>query len=258
MAYQLCISLALGSSKSGIAVLRAQLVDSAGANVGSAIDTGFTEIGAGNYLWNYAAFPDAFRGGVKFYSALVPATMLAFCAVNPQEGEYVDAAISSRLAGTAYTAPDNTSISAIKAKTDLLTTATPTVISAVDGSEITLYRGTTWSINLIVGDVTGNSKIWFTVKDDLNKSDTDSYLQVEKTGGLGYFNGAAGTSSDATLVVNDAATGDITITVKPSTTQSAPLRNALVFDVKVLIGTTLTEKARGTVAVLADVTRAVS
>lgn len=96
MAYTLDINLALGSGKAGIADLRAQLVDTVGANVGAAVSTGFVEIGAGNYLWHYGAFPDAHRGGVKFYSAAVPGTVLAFLAVNPEEAERIDVDVSSR------------------------------------------------------------------------------------------------------------------------------------------------------------------
>ena len=47
MAYTLTIPIALGTSKTGL-TLKAQLVDTAGADVGSAITTGFVEIG-GSY-----------------------------------------------------------------------------------------------------------------------------------------------------------------------------------------------------------------
>lgn len=96
MSYTLNFSLALGASKTGLADLRAQLVDSAGANSGSAISTGFIEIGTGNYLWSYGSFADGFRGGVKFYSNATPATILVFSAINPEEAENIDAKISTR------------------------------------------------------------------------------------------------------------------------------------------------------------------
>ena len=92
MAYTLSITLALGAGQTGL-TLSAQLVDTAGANVGSAVTSGFVEIGGGNYLWTYAAFPDAFRGGVKFSAASV---LKAFAGINPEEAERGDAAISSR------------------------------------------------------------------------------------------------------------------------------------------------------------------
>jgi hypothetical protein len=97
MAYTLTIGLALGSSQTGL-TLTAQLVDTTGANVGSAVTTGFVELGVGNYTWTYASFPDDFRGAIKFSSG---ATLKAIAAVNPQEAEYTDAKISTRL-GTGY------------------------------------------------------------------------------------------------------------------------------------------------------------
>jgi len=78
--------------------LAAQIVDTAGANIGGEVTTGFAEIGAGAYLWTYAAMPDAQRGGVKFYQSGVPGTILAFAAVNPEEAENTDAKVSTKAA----------------------------------------------------------------------------------------------------------------------------------------------------------------
>ena len=97
MTYTLDFSVQLGPGKTGLSDLRAQLVDTGGANVGSAVSTGFTEIGTtGTYLWHYAAFPDSHRGGVKFYSLAASSTILAFAPINPEEAENVDAKVSSR------------------------------------------------------------------------------------------------------------------------------------------------------------------
>jgi hypothetical protein len=79
MAYTYDIALALTTGLT----LSAQLVNTAGVNVGSAVTTGFSEVAAtGNYLWHYAAFPDNFRGGVVFSAGGV---FKAFVAVNPEE-----------------------------------------------------------------------------------------------------------------------------------------------------------------------------
>jgi hypothetical protein len=85
MSYTLSIGVSLGSSKAGL-TLRAKLLDTNG-NAGSEISSGFVEIGSGNYLWTYDGFPDGFRGGVKFYASGAEGTVLAFCALNPQEVE---------------------------------------------------------------------------------------------------------------------------------------------------------------------------
>lgn len=102
MAYTADFALALGPSYTGIADLRAQIVDTAGANTGGAISTGFVEVGNGFYNWVYASFPDGHRGGVKFYSNATPATFLAYASINPEELENVDTKVSTR--ATAATA----------------------------------------------------------------------------------------------------------------------------------------------------------
>lgn len=96
MAYTLDFSLDLGPANTSLADLRAQLVDTAGSNTGSAISTGFTEIGGGKYLWHYTGFPDGHRGGVKFYRNAAPSVILAFSSINPEEAENTDAKTSTR------------------------------------------------------------------------------------------------------------------------------------------------------------------
>ncbi len=78
----LSFSLALGSAQTGL-TLNAQLVDTAGADVGSALTSSFVEIGDGFYLWTYDSFPDGHRGGVEFYEQGVPGTILGFISINP-------------------------------------------------------------------------------------------------------------------------------------------------------------------------------
>ncbi len=75
--------------------LSAQLVNTTGADVGSAVTTGFTDFGSGYYLWHYEAFPDGHRGAVKFSAGGV---LKAVEAINPEEMENADAKTSSRAA----------------------------------------------------------------------------------------------------------------------------------------------------------------
>jgi len=93
MAYTLDYAISLGSNQTGL-TLAAQLVDTDGANTGSEITAGFTEIGDGNYHWHYASFPDAHRGGVKFYESGVPGVILAFASINPEESEHTAAILA--------------------------------------------------------------------------------------------------------------------------------------------------------------------
>ena len=94
MAYQLAFSLSLGPGQTGL-TLAAQLLDESGSDVGSEVATGFTEIGLGFYLWNYASIPDGHRGAVKFYEDGSPASPLLVVSINPEEAERLDADISS-------------------------------------------------------------------------------------------------------------------------------------------------------------------
>jgi hypothetical protein len=80
MAQELNINIALGTSQTGL-TLKAQLVNDSGANVGSEVTSGFFEVGRGNYLWNYAAYPDDFTGGVKFIND-ADEVLMAFVALN--------------------------------------------------------------------------------------------------------------------------------------------------------------------------------
>lgn len=130
MAYTLSIAIALGTSQTGL-TLQAQIVDTTGANVGTPISSGFWEAGFGNYLWT-GSIPDGQRGGIKFLSG---ATLKAFTALNPQEGEYLDARVSTRADGANYT-------TARAAKLDLLGNGLVSVAAPVALSgDVTLYKG---------------------------------------------------------------------------------------------------------------------
>lgn len=121
MAYTLCISLALGSSKTGL-TLNAQLLDVGLALVGSAVSSGFSEVGNGNYLWNYNGFPDGFRGGVKFYPQGSISDVLALVSINPEEAENVDVKVSSSGGGSSNQIDINVGHSSIVVEN---TTSTP-------------------------------------------------------------------------------------------------------------------------------------
>lgn len=130
MSYTLNFSLALGPGKAGLTDLRAQLVTSSGTNSGTAISTGFAEIGSGNYIWNYASFADDFRGGVKFYSNAAASTVLAFAAINPEEAEYTNAKTSTR--STLTTSDIDARLAAYDAATGTEAAAILTAIAALN------------------------------------------------------------------------------------------------------------------------------
>ena len=159
------------------------------------------------------------------------------------------------------TGAKDASIDAIKAKTDLFTTGTSlTIASAVSGSTITAHRGDTLSAALTnIGALTNNSKLWFTVKRDYDDADTAAVIQIEKTGGLLYLNGAVGTAGNGSLTINDEATGDVTIVLNASETAKLSPGN-YQYDIQILrsAGTPVSTLTYGEFVVAADVTRATS
>jgi len=152
-------------------------------------------------------------------------------------------------------------VDAVKAKIDLITTGTTlTLATAVSGSTITAHRGDTLSAALEnIGALTNNSKLWFTVKRDYDDADTAAVIQIEKTGGLLYLNGAVGTAGNGSLTINDEATGDVTIVLNASETAKLSPGN-YQYDIQILrsAGTPVSTLTYGEFVVPADVTRATS
>ncbi len=92
MAYTLGFDLNL--SITGL-TLEAQLTNTAGVDQGAPITTGFVEMGNGFYYFDGAsAFPDDFRGGIKFQDS-GGGTLRTFKSVNPEEAENLDAKVST-------------------------------------------------------------------------------------------------------------------------------------------------------------------
>ena len=155
----------------------------------------------------------------------------------------------------------DTEVAAIKAKTDLITTGTTlTIASVVVGSTITAHRGDTLSAALEnIGALTNYSKLWFTVKRDYDDADSAAVIQIEKTGGLLYLNGAAGTTGNGSLTINDVASGDVTIVLNASETAKLSPGN-YQYDIQILrsAGTPVSTLTYGEFVVPADVTRATS
>lgn len=76
-------SINLGASFTGLTDLRAQFVDAYGVDVGSAIATGFVEIGNGYYLWHTDTLDETDRGAVKIYRAATPTAILGLGCWHP-------------------------------------------------------------------------------------------------------------------------------------------------------------------------------
>lgn len=140
-----------------------------------------------------------------------------------------------------------------------LTSSAAATAATVAGSTVTVTRGDTWSVSITgLGNIAARSKLWWTIKKDQADADAAAIVQVEEAGGLLYLNGAATTTTNATLVVDDALAGNVTLTVKPAATATIGKAN-LLYDIQMLTGAgavqTLTS---GSFVVDKDITRAVA
>lgn len=233
----------LNGGATGITDLRAQLIDSTGAAVGSAIATGFVEIGSNLYLWHAAAIPNGHRGAVKWYSNASPLVVLDSQAINPEVTE---------VAATVW---------AYAART--LTQTAVQVAALIDGSTITIRRGDTLSIALTgLGSLSGYTSLDFTVKNNVHDADTDAVLCIRKNAsgsgdGLLILNGSGSvTASDGSIAINDAALGNITIVLLAANTRLF-LPNNCVYDVQMIDASGVTTMTQGTFIIQADVRRAI-
>jgi hypothetical protein len=143
--------------------------------------------------------------------------------------------------------------------TRTLTQTAAQVAAILAGSEITAQRGDTLLVNLTgLGDLTGRTKLWFTVKSSRGHADSQATLMVEETAGLTVVNGAAyAATTDGEIDVTDEAEGDLTITVAEDVTDDL-IPSAYFFDIQMLAGGVVTTLTEGSLTVNADITRAIA
>jgi hypothetical protein len=143
-----------------------------------------------------------------------------------------------------------------------LTQSAAVIASTVAGSIITFHRGDSFSADLTgLGDISGRTKLWFTVKAGQEHADTLSIVQIEESAGLLYLNGAdaSARSSNGAITVTDAVAGDITITLDEVETDDLVPVRSLYYDVQMLTAAGAIRTLTAQVAkITADVTRAVS
>lgn len=140
-----------------------------------------------------------------------------------------------------------------------LTAVGAQVAATLTGDDITVRRGDSFSVTITgLGDISGRTKLWFTVKACAAGADASAIVQIEETAGLLYINGAAaGTPANGSITVDDAVAGDITVALDEVETAKLAAA-ALVYDVQVLDTGAVTTLAAGDALVTADVTRAVA
>lgn len=136
--------------------------------------------------------------------------------------------------------------------------------AALVPGQIAIVRGDTLTQTLTVGNLTGRSKLWLTMKraeltETTTNTDSQSTIQIIEGTGLVVLNGSSTglTVANASIVVTDATTGTIDLTITGSTTAVLAIQD-LVYDVQALYSAGPTTQATGTVSITSDVTQAVS
>ena len=64
-----------------------------------------------------------------------------------------------------------------------------------------------------LGDLTGRTFLWVTLKKSLSDADSAALMQLEETAGLIYINGTAGTAGNGSITVTSVLAGNITWTL---------------------------------------------
>jgi hypothetical protein len=142
-----------------------------------------------------------------------------------------------------------------------LTQSAAQVTAIVQGSDITVRRGDTWSITLTgLGNISSRTKLYFTVKASTDSPDTAALLKVEESAGLQILNGSSSvTAGDASITVNSAVTGSITIALAAAKSAGLPAtREDYYYDVQMVTASAVSTLTDGNFTVEADVTRATS
>jgi hypothetical protein len=67
-----------------------------------------------------------------------------------------------------------------------------------------------------LGDLTGRTKLWVTLKKSLSDADGAALIQIEETAGLIYINGVAGTAINGSITVTGVAAGNLTWAIEAS------------------------------------------
>lgn len=178
-----------------------------------------------------------------------------------------DASVPSDVGGTFTSSTD--SLEAIAedigtiAPAELVVAATAAVLTAIDeGGNVQVRRGDRVSFGITgLGSLSGRTgeKLFFTVKTSKTNdlTDANAILQITETSSCVLVNGAApGAASDATLTVDDATSGDITIILKSAVTNELTVGSRMFYDVQMIRsdGEPVT-LAEGRFEVVADVTR---
>lgn len=191
---------------------------------------------------------------------------------NPANGDYL---LIVFLAGNAVTA-ENYTINAsttsqpwreanpsnVSVEFEPLSILPPSIAALFTGGSIAVYRGTTWVIPIVLDlDISAYDVIYMSVKKSVYDVDDDAAILRVNNTELERFNEAApGNAANGIITINDAVTGDITVTVQEEETVNAPIGNDYVYDVKGIDndGNVDMLSANGNFTIAIDVTRKIT
>jgi len=147
---------------------------------------------------------------------------------------------------------------ALDAPTLTLTAAQVTAIQS--GSTLTIQRGDTLSAAFTgLGNISARTKLWITGKRDRSHADTIAVFRIEETVGLEYIAGAAAvTAANGSIVVTNATTCALAVTLKAVETAKLDEMIGGAYDIQMLTATGVSTLTDATLVVTQDVTRAVA
>jgi hypothetical protein len=192
-----------------------------------------------------------------FYSELIACTTANGFEVDKSYNIYISAIVDGDTGGISY---------GFRAKAPL-SASTAAIGASASAGEILIIRGDSMSQAITgLGDIStraGAKMVWFTVKKQLNDTDSEAILMVTEGQGLVVLNGVDTTiapirTAEATLTVDDPVAGDITIWVNPTATDEFVPSGDLQYDVQWTDGTDVYTVALGLSRIAADATRAVA
>lgn len=237
-------------------------VDIKNVVTGASVETGLTpvEVGDGVYSIIRTLAENDYTGVMKTAANGWRASL------SVKEIPRIDAAMTSRLADADYTAPDNAGILAAIAAGPAafwsyikrtLTMTPAEIISAMNGPNITVKRGDTFSLEINdLGDLSERTALYMTVKTNKGVGDDDALVQIKEGIGLIRLNGQEATAANAGIVIDEE--GIATLTLKSVTTDALPLVSGAYWDVQVTKGDAVRTAREGSWNVDDDVTRRLS
>ncbi len=145
-------------------------------------------------------------------------------------------------------------------ETRTITQTGATLAAAVAGGLVTIQRGDSFSATFTgLSDSTNHSKLWFTVKRNLDDADAAAIIQIDHATGLLYLNATAvpaARNANGTLTLPNTASA--TVTLDEVETDDLVPAEGLYWDLQMLdTGGTVTTLTSGPCNIVADVSRIV-